>query len=191
MVRTIKFIQTLLILSGILVSTTSVAIGAYACTDSSPMIRGGEGGGDFPWPLALPFPWGDVQGVWKVAKGDRTYYIGIRRTEAKRLTVALIDTNRCSIVGIGPGLDNDTTVVAQITNNMTGEIYRVGLYAFDEKDSPEPPLTSVGDNENPDRVMVARIRSLNTSAPEIAAQIVRISDKLEFKCGGQDKKLRF
>jgi hypothetical protein len=186
MVRTIKFFQMLLIVSGLLLTISSQA--------SYRHIQGGGGGGDFPWPwgLEVTIPWNDIQGVWKVESKGKAFYFGFRRVQEQRLFITQFDAARCMTLGSGPGYIREKSqkfVVAQISLK-TGDAYRMAIYAFNEEDSPEPPVS--GDIASiPEHVMVARINSLTTVQREIAVQMVRISDRLEYKCIGQDKKLRF
>lgn len=183
MVRTIKFLQMLLILSIFSLNTASQAWG------------GDDGGGSHPWPwgLEIPFPWNDVQGIWKVENQGQVYYFGFRRVEQQRLFITQFDASRCVILGSGPGYirtKRQKYVVAQITLKETGEAYRMAIYAFAEEDSPEPPVGGVS-TPIPELVMVARINSMNNTGREIAVQMVRISSQLEYTCIGQDKKIRF
>jgi hypothetical protein len=198
MVRTIKYIQMLLIVSGILLTASSQAKTGERSEYDSQAIRtfGGGGGGDFPWPwgLEVSFPWDDIQGVWKVENKGKIYYFGFRRVQDKRIFVTQFDASRCLTLGSGPGFIRNKAqnfVVSQITLKATGDAYRMAIYAFDEQDSPEPPAAADGEATVPEHVMVARITSMSTQEREIAVQMVRISDRLEFKCVGQDKKLRF
>lgn len=187
MVRTFKYIRR------------SILLGFLSVLVITPMAfaRGGDGGGSHPWPwgLEVPFPWDDVQGIWKVENKGKVYYFGFRRVQDTRLFVTQFDASRCMTLGSGPGLVRNKSqkyLVAQITMKATGESYRMAIYAFDEIDSPEPAAPADGElASDPQHVMVARITSLSTVAPEIAVQMVRISDRLEFKCLGQDKKLKF
>lgn len=195
MVRTIKFLQMLLILSGIAMGTTVKA--EHNESGMELMIHsqvggggGGNGGGDFPWPwsFAVNFPWNDVQGIWRLEKGDDVLYFSFRRIQAKRIKIKQIDIDTCDVVGIGQGLEKDKTIVSQIRNTFTNQTYNLTIYAFNEEDSPEPPILS---KVRPDQVIVARIRSLDSPEPEFAAQMVRISDRLEVRCGSQEKKTKF
>ncbi|MBK9324504.1 MAG: hypothetical protein IPM97_16425 [Bdellovibrionaceae bacterium] len=199
MVRTYKLLQMLLLLAGITMSISSRANlsgnqKAYQYQGVKP--GGGGGGGDFPWPwgLEVAFPWNDIQGVWKAEYKGKVYYFGFRRVEERRLFITQFDAGQCSTLGSGPGLIRNSSqkyVVAQITLQETGEVYRVAIYAFAEADSPAPPVTN-GDVINiPEHVMVARINNIKCPERDIAVQMVRISDRLEFKCVGQDKRLKF
>ncbi|HMD01191.1 MAG TPA: hypothetical protein VKH37_13610, partial [Ferruginibacter sp.] len=122
---------------------------------------------------------------------DKVYYFGFRRVEEQRLFITQFDSTRCMTLGSGPGYIRNKSqkfVVAQISMK-SGEAYRMAIYAFNEEDSPEPPVNPA--NSIPEHVMVARINSMSSSEREIAVQMVRISDRLEYKCIGQDKKLKF
>jgi len=194
MVRTIKLLQTWLILSSIFIGATVQANTCYSNVSSScPRVStggGGVGGGDFPWPwgFEVTFPWNDVQGIWRVQKDDTVLHFSFRRVQAKRIKIRQIDVASCQVVGTGQGLERDKTIVAQIRNTYSEETYNLTIYAFNEEDLEAPVLAPVGGF---DHVIVARINSLDHQAPEFAAQMVRISDRLEVKCSDQDKKLKF
>lgn len=197
MVRTIKLLQMLLILGGMtlgLVSEAGVRHEDSYCdvggASRATQMGGDNHGGSTPWPwgFEIKFPWDDIQGIWRVEKGDTVLYFSFRRVQAKRIKIKQFDITTCNVVGTGQGLEKDRTIVAQIHNNYVDETYNLTIYAFDEKDSPEPPMLSDADS---DHVIVARINSLDHMEPEFAAQMVRISDRLEVKCGDQEKKTKF
>lgn len=178
MVRFIRFFKAFLLVFTI--STSSIAFSR----------GGGTGGGDFPWPwgLEVPFPFKDVQGVWKVESKNQTYYFGFRRVADKRLLVTQFDATQCESIGSGPGLIRNKSqnyVVSQITMKSTGDVYRMAIYAFVEEDAPMP-------TEGMDHVVVARIVNLSSKTErELVVQMSRITDRMEFKCLGQNKKLKF
>lgn len=188
MVRTIKLLQTWLILISI---TLGATVTAHAGDDfNCPKVNGGgTGGGDFPWPwgFEVKFPWDDVQGIWRIQKDDMVLYFSFRRVQAKRIKIKQIDITTCQVIGTGQGLERGNTIVAQIRNTYSEETYNLTIYAFNEEDLDSPVLSPVGS----EHVIVARINSLDHQAPEFAAQMVRISDRLEVKCGDQDKKTKF
>lgn len=196
MVRTIKLFQMWLILSSILLSAaTGFATEqnyGIQCAQMAPHGgSGGGGGGDFPWPwdFAVRFPWEDVQGVWRAEKDGKVFYFMFRRVQAKRVKIKQIDIDTCEVIGTGQGFERAKTVmVAQMTDTVTREPYNFTLYAFNEKDSPEPPILSKAGTEH---VIVFRINSLTSPQPEFAAQMVRISDRPEMSCGPLEKKLKF
>lgn len=191
MVRTIKFLQKLLILGSVcsaLVAQAAVTGATFDCHDNT--ISGGDNhGGSHPWPwgFEVKFPWDDVQGIWRVQKDDTVLYFSFRRVQAKRIKIKQIDITTCQVVGTGQGLERDRTIVAQIRNTYSEETYNLTIYAFNEEDLEPPVLSPVGS----EHVIVARINSLDHQASEFAAQMVRISDRLEVKCGDQDKKTKF
>lgn len=153
--------------------------------------NGGGGGGSHPWPwgFEVPFPWEDIQGIWKLDKPGKALYFSFRRLESKRLAVNQFDLDACVVTGAGPGFERAKTVVAQMNEVGTRRVYQVRLYAFDPKDSPEPPKT--GSAFEPGPVMVARINTLTVPSPEIAVQMVKITDRLEIRCSHSNKNLKF
>lgn len=189
MVRTIKLMQMLLILSSLVFSTT-VKAGESSQDSCQRQVARGPGDDTHPWPwgFAVEFPWEDVQGIWKAEKDGKAIYFMFRRVQAKRIKIKQIDIETCSVVGTGQGFERaDTVIVAQMLTNR-GYPYNFTLYAFNEEDSPEPPIVSqVGTQQ----VIVVRINSLTSPEPEFAAQMVRISDRLEMTCGPSEKKIKF
>jgi hypothetical protein len=181
MVRAINLLRSLLIASVVLLSLSAQGHQAFF---------GPGGGGDHPWPWGLeaPFPWDDIQGIWKLDLPRGTFYFGFRRLEAKRLIVSQFDIDACLVKGTGPGLEHARTVVAQMSGPSYG-VYRVTLYAFRPEDSPEPP--KMKGTFEPGRVMVARIYSLTTPGAEIASQMVKMTSRLEIRCPRQNKFLKF
>lgn len=59
-----------------------------------------QGGVDvFPWSNARPFPWNNIQGIWKISDGETTYLKArvINTTNNRKLlNVSLIDSANCS-----------------------------------------------------------------------------------------------
>ncbi|WP_413289307.1 hypothetical protein [Bdellovibrio sp. HCB337] len=196
MVRTIKFFQMLLILSSIVFGTAAMAVSEqnyeqFSCSAPTGGAGGGDGGGDiiWPWDFAVKFPWENVQGVWRAEKDGKILYYMFRRVQAKRIKIRQIDVETCEVIGTGQGYETAKTVIAaQIMDTVTRESYNFTLYAFNEEDSPEPPISSKAGTE---QVIVVRIYPLFSSEPEFAAQMVRISDRLELTCGPNEKKIKF
>lgn len=139
----------------------------------------------WPWALALPFPWSDIQGVWKAQDGDFVSYFSFkvvcRNSECNcynsgsicQLQVRQYDATNCRILAKGVGVESTHKVLAQMTSK-TGLIYRVDLTAFSEKDSPLPPLKS----EVPiPGVMVLSMGALNVTDPDdmVNMQIMKVS----------------
>jgi hypothetical protein len=155
------------------------------------VLFGGDHGGSHPWPWGheVPFPWDDVQGIWQVQKAGKPVFFSFRRLESKRLAVNQFDLDACQVIAGGPGLEFDKTVVTQMNEFGTLNVYRITLYAFNPKDAPEAPVNRNG--YGPGQILVARITNLRAPGPELAFQIVKISDSLEVRCARQNKFLRF
>lgn len=139
----------------------------------------------WPWALALPFPWTDIQGLWKAEDGDFVSYFAFRVVcknsncncqdsgSICQLRVRQFDASNCYPLATGVGIERTHKVLAQMTSN-SGLIYRVDLTAFNEKDSPLPPLKS----EVPVHgVMVISMGALNAQGPDemVHMQIKKIS----------------
>lgn len=186
MFRASKILRTLL-----LASFLCFAVSTHAYAEAEPFFGPGDHGGSHPWPWGheVPFPWDDIQGIWQINKPGKPVFLSFRRLDAKRLAVNQFDLETCEVIAGGPGLEREKTVVSQMNEFGTPNIYRLTLYAFDAKDSPEPPLKK-GEFDN-GRVMVVRINSLRTPSQELAFQMVKISDGLEIRCPRQNKFLRF
>ena len=100
----------------------------------------------WPWTLAQPFPWGDIQGFWKVEQNEFVSYFAFKvvrekSTGIRQLQVTQYDGETCRVISTGVGIERNQKVLAQMTSRG-GITYRVQLTSFDEKDSPIPPLRS-------------------------------------------------
>ncbi|MGZ3770854.1 MAG: hypothetical protein ACXVCP_14890 [Bdellovibrio sp.] len=140
----------------------------------------------WPWALALPFPWDDIQGLWKAEDGDFVSYFAFKvvcdKPECKcepgkdfcQLKVRQYDSTTCRLLADGAGIESTHKVLAQMTSMVTGMIYRVDLTSFSEKDSPLPPLKSDVPIHG---VMVISIGEFNVSSPDemVHMQIRKIS----------------
>lgn len=127
---------------------TSFSSFAKACDVQSEVIMPASDDRWVPWPwaLALPFPWGDIQGIWRAEDGDFVSYFAFkvvkeRTTGIKQLQVKQYDADYCKVIAKGVGIERNGKVFAQMTSRG-GIVYRVQLTSFDEKDAPIPPLTS-------------------------------------------------
>lgn len=104
--------------------------------ECSTKIQGGVDG--FPWSVARPFPWNDIQGIWKISEGTTTYLKArvINSTNNRKLlNVVLIDSANCSKpVARGTGYIDfaEKNVVRAI---LSDDLYRyqVKLAEFDAK----------------------------------------------------------
>ncbi|MGZ3743010.1 MAG: hypothetical protein ACXWRA_04040 [Pseudobdellovibrionaceae bacterium] len=181
MVRTIKFFQMLLIFGGICIATLSKA--EYQLT------RGpGDDTHPWPWGFEVKFPWDEVQGIWRAEDEGKAVYFSFHRIQEKRVKIKQIDFETCSVIGTGQGLERDKTLVAQIITNRSIEPYNLTMYAFNEEDSKKPPLIN---QAGQDHVIVARISRFNHPGFDFVAQMVRISENFDYKCGPQGKKIEF
>lgn len=137
-------------------------------------IQGGVDG--FPWSIAKPFPWSDIQGIWKLRDGVVPFYLKAKviRTTSNRkiLNLSVISQGNCSrpiAQGLGYIDFSERNVVRAILNDGV-EKYQLKLAAFSVRDL-EIDSNSCGDND----VVVASIqligsvrnhRSALSSAPE-------------------------
>ena len=146
-----------------------------------------------PWPfhLAQPFPWQDIQGMWKVEQGEFTSYFSLKvvrekSTGVRQLQVKQYDGDNCRIIATGVALERNQKVLAQMTVKG-GDTYRFQLTAFSEKDSPLPPLKG---NLATQGVLVLSMGPLNDQQPleMIHLQIAKISDHLTQKFCIEDVK---
>lgn len=136
----------------------------------------------WPWSLAQPFPWTDIQGLWKVEQGDFTSYFALKlvrqkSTGARQLQVKQFDGDTCRVLATGVAIERSQKVLAQMTSRA-GMTYRVQLTAFKEKDSPIPPLKS---NFPVQGVMVLSMGRLDSQEEMVHVQIKKISAHLTQK----------
>lgn len=104
--------------------------------ECSTKIQGGVDG--FPWSVARPFPWNDIQGVWKISDGTTTYLKArvINSTNNRKLlNLTLVDSADCSKpVAKGTGyvdFAEKNVVRAILSDDMYR--YQVRLAEFDAK----------------------------------------------------------
>lgn len=143
----------------------------------------------WPWSLAQPFPWTDIQGLWKVEQGDFTSYFALKlvrqkSTGARQLQVKQFDGDTCRVLATGVAIERSQKVLAQMTSRA-GTTYRVQLTAFKEKDSPIPPLKS---NVPVQGVMVLSMGRLDSQEEMVHLQIKKISAQLTQKFCIEDTK---
>jgi hypothetical protein len=116
----------------------------------------------WPWTLARPFPWADIKGLWKAESSTMVTYFAFKvvrekTTGIKQLYVKQFDGDTCQTIASGVGIERNQKVLAQMTSK-SGMVYRVQLTAFDEKDSPRPPMKS---NVPVQNVMVLSMNTLD------------------------------
>ncbi|WII72660.1 hypothetical protein QJS83_02100 [Bdellovibrio sp. 22V] len=176
MLRSI-LLATLMILSSLTLPTS-----AYAQPDEEHVMPASDDRWvPWPWTLAQPFPWGDIQGLWKVEQGDFVSYFALKvvrqkSTGIRQLQVKQFDGDTCRVLATGVGIERNQKVLAQMTSKG-GTTYRVELTAFSEKDSPIPPLKS---NVPVHAVMVLSMGALDNHKIDdmVHMQIMKISAHL-------------
>ncbi len=134
----------------------------------------------WPWTLAKPFPWADIEGSWKVKSGDFISYFSLRIANTRygripQLAIRQYDGVTCRMLSTGVGLERNQKIYAQMTATRSGRAYRVHFTAFDEKDSPLPPLQG---NIPTERMMVVSMGPLDNRGDEGMShmQIVKVSE---------------
>lgn len=123
-------------------------------------IQGGVDG--FPWSVAKPFPWADIQGVWKLRDGVSPYYLKAKvvRTTSNRkiLNLSIVSEGNCSrpiAQGLGYVDFSERNVVRAIMNDGIAK-YQMKLASFDVRDL-EIDAPSCGEN-----VIVASIQAIGS-----------------------------
>lgn len=146
-----------------------------------------------PWPmhLAQPFPWNDIQGLWKAEQGEYSSYFALKivrqkSTGHRQLQVKQFDGDTCRVLATGVGLERNEKVFAQMTSKG-GVTYRVQLTAFNKKDAPLPPLRGLIPT---DSVMLLSIGTLEPKAETdmFHMQIMKVSAFLTQKVCIEDVK---
>jgi hypothetical protein len=136
----------------------------------------------WPWGFEMPFPWSDVQGMWKVADADFNSYFVLKVVRSKDsgqrlLVVRQIDPDTCKITATGVGYESARVVRAQMTSDE-GVTYRIAVRAFAKEDSPRPAVGK-GDES---QVMVLSILDMDaaTTLP-IHVQIGKVANSIDLK----------
>lgn len=102
-------------------------------------IKGGGADG-FPWSIAQPFPWANIQGVWKLRDGENPFYLKakvIRTTSHRKiLSLSVISEGNCAkpiAQGLGYVDFSERNVVRSIMNDGISK-YQIKLASFDVRD---------------------------------------------------------
>lgn len=110
--------------------------GAQECNAK---IKGGGADG-FPWSIARPFPWSDIQGVWKLRDGVNPFYLKAKviRTTSNRkiLSLSVITEGNCAkpiAQGLGYVDFSERNVVRAIMNDGIAK-YQIKIASFDVRD---------------------------------------------------------
>lgn len=142
----------------------------------------------WPWSRAQPFPWTDVQGLWKLEQDEYSTYFSLKVIKQKsgtnHLQIKQFDGETCRILATGVGIERGSRVLAQMSSRY-GVTYRVQFTTFSEKDSPLPKLKSDSPSEG---VMVLSIGALDSEIEMLHVQIARISPFISQKFCREDVK---
>lgn len=100
------------------------------------------GPGDFvPWPLNLqiPFPWSDVQGIWRAEDVNGVSFYNITKnkdlkTGVQVLSIKQFEAGSCKIIAEGKGIERQKLVTAQMYDFNLKYSYKLTLGAFMAKD---------------------------------------------------------
>lgn len=169
---------------------------ASLCSHMAEPTGGGGGGGDLtPWPSSIvrPFPWDDVQGLWKV-EDDKTgdvWFFALKRLRItpsceRPLQVRQIDGSTCKVVATGVGFDHNKVVRAQM-NSRDGKTYRIAFTAFNQEDAPMAPIEGKIHLDSVVVLSMANVDSpLNSDVRHM--QIVKVSNTLDIRTCTQDIK---
>lgn len=181
---------------------------AYSCYDTPSsssfadeehvMPAGDDRWTHWPWSLAQPFPWLDIQGTWKVEQEDYTSYFIFKVVQQKngrnQIKVTQIDGSTCQEIGRGVGVETGTKglgkgalVYAQMTRKSNGKTYRLSLTAFKRSDSPLPPLQG---NVYTESMIVLSMGEMDQQNLDdmVHMQIIKVSSQMTQKTCIQDAK---
>ena len=180
---------------GFVLSLNNVSQAAGLCSEDSGEVLIGRGDDFVPWPMSVirPFPWDDVQGVWKVEDGNtgETWYFALKRLKMtpscqRPLQVRQIDGETCKVIATGVGFDRNKVIRAQMTNR-DGKTFRLAFTAFAEEDAPMVPTEG---KIHLDSVVVLSIASVESPLRSEVRhmQIVKVSNTLDIRACTQDIK---
>lgn len=139
----IQIAACLLCLLGYSMSSAEAEIDTYSyysyerCSSAVP-----NGGVDyFPWSLARPFPWKDIQGIWSSEFNEVTTYFSFRvvrvGTNGKQLRIVRYnDLTSCFVLAKGTGHESNNQVNAQLVG-AEGRAFRMAVGSFNSEDLPK------------------------------------------------------
>ncbi|WP_413576237.1 hypothetical protein ACLVWU_17795 [Bdellovibrio sp. HCB290] len=137
----------------------------------------------WPWSAAQPFPWDDIQGLWRVEQDDYVSYFAFKVVKEKtgggrQLFVRQIDGETRRVLAEGVGFETGKVILAQMTS-CGGTTYRLTLTSFDLEKSPQPP--GLG-NLYKNSVMVLSLGSLEarSTSEMINLQLFKVSSRFRF-----------
>lgn len=144
---------------------SNAAVHSKASIDKKLKILGDDRWTHWPWRLAQPIPWNDIQGIWKIeGSGESVSYFSFKKIYGKnndlhQISLKQIDPESCKVIGSGVGIEKGSFIYAQITNE-DGAIFRLNLSAFKCSDSPLLPDEK---NDCVDSMMVLSIGELSVA----------------------------
>jgi hypothetical protein len=143
----------------------------------------------WPWGLEQPFPWGEIQGIWRTPDdvGIPVSYFsfkvvnGKKKSAVKQLLVTQIDGYTCNVIATGVGIELHDVMRAQMITsehaNEPGVTFRLSLRAFALEASPEPRIGRLTS-----QVMVLSITDLDRDPTKnLHIQIGKTSAKVGVK----------
>lgn len=144
-------------------------------------------GGDswVPWPFGFeaPFPWGDIQGTWRVQQGGYVTYFSFkvvreRTSKGRQLVVRQMDADQnCKFVATGVGYESENIIRAQMSGKSG--TYRVTLRAFVLDDKRYLPIP---DQEfQMEETMVLSITNLDWKGESIHLPLAKVSEAVTQK----------
>lgn len=176
-----KFILTAAVLAGLFTASLATESQAAVENEDEHVMPVSDRWTPWPWKFVQPFPWTDIQGLWKVEQDDFVSYFSFkvvvhRRTGIRQLQVKQYDGESCRILATGVGLENDKKILSQMTSRG-GMIYRVELTAFSEKDLLRSDIIPVKGNIPTEGVVVLSMSTFDSSEPanKFHMQIMKIS----------------
>lgn len=94
----------------------------------------------FPWSLARPFPWKDIQGMWSAEFNGVDSYFSFRvvRVGSSGRQIRIVrynDLTSCSIVAKGTGHETNNQLNAQLVGS-DGHAFKLSVGAFNSEDLP-------------------------------------------------------
>ncbi len=148
----------------------------------------------WPWGLEQPFPWNDIQGMWKIADDagvPMSYFtfkvVSGKKSGIKQLVVQQMDAATCEVIAKGVGIELNDVLRAQMTTTENAiepwVTFRLSIRAFKVAASPEPPIGIVTS-----QVMVLSMTDLDRNpSKNLHVQIGKTSTKLAIKACLEEK----
>ncbi|WP_413582899.1 hypothetical protein [Bdellovibrio sp. HCB288] len=157
---------------------------AYPSNDEGTIMPSGDNRPiPWPWSSAQPFPWDDIQGLWRIEQDDYVSYFAFKVVKEKtsggrQLLVRQIDGETRRVLAEGVGFETGKNILAQMTS-CGGTVYRLRLTSFSLENSPQPPVSG---NLYKNSVMVLSVGSLEakTTSEMVNLQLSKVSSRFRF-----------